>query len=70
MGGPSAREAAAEGVAATAGAVTSAAVVMVAVFSLFATLRLPEMKQLGVGLGRGDPDRRDARPRRSRCRRW
>jgi RND superfamily putative drug exporter len=40
-----------EGVAATAGAVTSAAVVMVAVFSLFAMLRLPEMKQLGVGLG-------------------
>jgi RND superfamily putative drug exporter len=40
-----------EGIAATAGAVTSAAVVMVAVFSLFAMLRLPEMKQLGVGLG-------------------
>jgi RND superfamily putative drug exporter len=30
--------------------VTSAAIVMVAVFSLFAMLRLPEMKQLGVGL--------------------
>ena len=30
---------------------TSAAIVMVAVFSLFAMLRLPEMKQLGVGLG-------------------
>ncbi|GIK76424.1 MAG: membrane protein [Actinomycetes bacterium] len=44
-------EAVREGVAATAGAVTSAAVVMVAVFSLFAMLRLPEMKQLGVGLG-------------------
>jgi len=40
-----------EGVGATAGAVTSAAVVMVAVFSLFAMLRLVEMKQLGVGLG-------------------
>jgi RND superfamily putative drug exporter len=44
-------EAVREGVAATAGAVTSAAIVMVAVFSLFAMLRLPEMKQLGVGLG-------------------
>ena len=41
----------AEGIGATAGAVTSAAVVMVAVFTLFAMLRLPEMKQLGVGLG-------------------
>jgi RND superfamily putative drug exporter len=51
MAGRSAREAVAEGVGATAGAVTSAAIVMVAVFSLFAMLRLPEMKQLGVGLG-------------------
>jgi len=40
-----------DGVGATAGAVTSAAVVMVAVFSLFAMLRLVEMKELGVGLG-------------------
>ncbi|MCB0876756.1 MAG: MMPL family transporter, partial [Solirubrobacterales bacterium] len=45
------RASVAEGVGATAGAVTSAAVVMVAVFTLFAMLRLPEMKQLGVGLG-------------------
>ena len=45
------REAVRQGVGATAGAVTSAAVVMVAVFTLFAMLRLPEMKQLGVGLG-------------------
>ncbi|MBO9532790.1 MAG: MMPL family transporter [Solirubrobacteraceae bacterium] len=44
------REAAAQGVAATAGTVTSAAIVMVAVFSIFAMLRLLEMKQLGVGL--------------------
>ena len=44
------REAAAEGVAATAGTVTSAAVVMVAIFAVFATLRLLSMKQLGVGL--------------------
>jgi uncharacterized membrane protein YdfJ with MMPL/SSD domain len=48
--GLSAREAAAEGVAATAGAVTSAAVVMVFVFGVFATLGLLEFKQLGVGL--------------------
>jgi uncharacterized membrane protein YdfJ with MMPL/SSD domain len=48
--GRSAREAAAEGVAATAGPVTSAAVVMVAVFSVFALMRLPDMQQMGVGL--------------------
>lgn len=48
--GRSPREAAAEGVAATAGTVTSAAVVMVAVFAVFATLRMLEMKQMGVGL--------------------
>jgi uncharacterized membrane protein YdfJ with MMPL/SSD domain len=45
-----AREAAAEGVAATAGTVTSAAIVMVFVFAIFATLGLLEFKQLGVGL--------------------
>ncbi|HMJ37572.1 MAG TPA: MMPL family transporter [Baekduia sp.] len=45
-----AREAAAAGVGATAGTITSAAVVMVAVFAVFATLRLLDMKQLGVGL--------------------
>jgi uncharacterized membrane protein YdfJ with MMPL/SSD domain len=50
MAGRDAREAVAEGLSATAGAVTSAAVVMVAVFSVFAALRLPDMKQLGVGL--------------------
>jgi RND superfamily putative drug exporter len=45
-----ARQAAAEGVAATAGAVTSAAIVMVCVFAVFATLGLLEFKQLGIGL--------------------
>jgi RND superfamily putative drug exporter len=49
--GLSAREAAAQGVAATAGAVTSAALVMVFVFGVFATLGLVEFKQLAVGLG-------------------
>ncbi len=48
--GLSAREAAAEGVTATGGAVTSAALVMVFVFAVFATLGLLEFKQLGVGL--------------------
>jgi RND superfamily putative drug exporter len=38
------------GITGTAGAITSAAVVMVAVFSLFATMSLNTTKQLGVGL--------------------
>jgi uncharacterized membrane protein YdfJ with MMPL/SSD domain len=45
------RQAAADGVGATAGTITSAAVVMVAIFAIFGTLRLLEMKELGVGLG-------------------
>ncbi|HYI81530.1 MAG TPA: MMPL family transporter [Thermoleophilaceae bacterium] len=40
----------AEGIKSTAGVVTSAAVVMVAVFSIFATLSSIEFKQMGVGL--------------------
>jgi len=44
------RDAAAEGVAATAGTVTSAAIVMIAVFAVFATLSLINFKQLGIGL--------------------
>ncbi len=48
--GASAREAAALALASTGSTVTSAAVVMVAVFSVFATLPLLEFKQLGVGL--------------------
>jgi RND superfamily putative drug exporter len=39
-----------QGITETAGVVTSAAVVMVAVFSIFATLSGIDMKQLGVGL--------------------
>jgi uncharacterized membrane protein YdfJ with MMPL/SSD domain len=38
------------GVAACSGVVTSAAVIMVAVFSIFATLSLIELKMIGVGL--------------------
>jgi uncharacterized membrane protein YdfJ with MMPL/SSD domain len=44
------RDAVAEGIKSTAGVVTSAAVVMVAVFSIFAFLPEIAFKQLGVGL--------------------
>ena len=43
-------EAVAEGIRTTAGTVTSAAFVMVAVFALFASLSSLEIKQMGVGL--------------------
>jgi RND superfamily putative drug exporter len=48
--GESTDHAVAHGIKATAGVVTSAAVVMVAVFAIFATLSLIEFKQMGVGL--------------------
>jgi uncharacterized membrane protein YdfJ with MMPL/SSD domain len=48
--GMSTTDAVAEGVKATAGIVTSAAIVMVAVFSIFAILPEVAFKQLGVGL--------------------
>lgn len=48
--GLSPREAVREGVASTAGVVTSAAAVMVSVFAIFGTLAMVEMKQMGVGL--------------------
>jgi RND superfamily putative drug exporter len=48
--GMSTEEAVAHGIKTTAGTVTSAALVMVAVFAIFATLSQIEMKQLGVGL--------------------
>lgn len=51
--GRSPRAAAREGVAATAGTVTSAAAVMVAVFAIFPTLPMIEMKMLGVALAVG-----------------
>jgi RND superfamily putative drug exporter len=49
-GGAEPREAVRLGVARSAGVVTSAAAVMVAVFSIFGTLSSLEMKELGVGL--------------------
>jgi uncharacterized membrane protein YdfJ with MMPL/SSD domain len=44
-------EAVSRGIRRTAGTVTSAAIIMVAVFAIFGTLQLIMMKQLGVGLG-------------------
>jgi putative drug exporter of the RND superfamily len=44
------REAVAAGITRSAGVVTSAAAVMVGVFSIFATLSTIDMKQMGVGL--------------------
>jgi uncharacterized membrane protein YdfJ with MMPL/SSD domain len=48
--GMSTSDAVAYGIKSTAGVVTSAAVVMVAVFSVFATLGALDFKQMGVGL--------------------
>jgi RND superfamily putative drug exporter len=49
--GYSTRDAVERGILSTAGTVTSAAFVMVAVFSIFATLGLLSIKQMGLGLG-------------------
>jgi RND superfamily putative drug exporter len=48
--GASTPEAVTGGIASSAGVVTSAAVIMVAVFSIFASLHLVELKMLGIGL--------------------
>ena len=48
--GMTTNQAVAHGIRSTAGVVTSAAIVMVAVFSIFATLGLLDMKMMGVGL--------------------
>ena len=48
--GMSTEAAIAHGIRTTAGVVTSAAVVMVAVFSIFGTLSMVDFKQMGVGL--------------------
>jgi uncharacterized membrane protein YdfJ with MMPL/SSD domain len=50
-GGLSTEQAVERGIRRTAGTVTSAAIIMVAVFAIFGTLRMIMMKQLGVGLG-------------------
>ena len=49
-GGMTTEDAIAHGIKTTAGVVTSAAIVMVFVFSIFGTLSLIMMKQFGVGL--------------------
>ena len=49
-GGASARDSIVDGVGKSAGVVTSAALIMVAVFSIFATLSMIDVKMLGVGL--------------------
>ena len=48
--GSSPREAIVEGIASSAGVVTSAALIMVAVFSIFLTLPFIELKVLGIGM--------------------
>ena len=50
LNGMPTRDAVRHGLTTSAGAVTSAAIVMVAVFSIFATLSTMEFKQLGIGL--------------------
>jgi putative drug exporter of the RND superfamily len=50
VGGAPAKEAIVTGIGRSAGVVTSAAVIMVAVFSIFATLSMVDVKMLGVGL--------------------
>jgi RND superfamily putative drug exporter len=50
LGGMPTRSAVAHGITTSAGVVTSAAAVMIGVFSIFATLSTIEMKQLGIGL--------------------
>ena len=49
-GGMTTEDAVAAGIKRTAGTVTSAAVVMVAVFAIFVTLRTLDIKQMGFGL--------------------
>src|SRR5581483_8111637 len=49
-GGMRTDDAVAQGIKSTAGTVTSAAVVMVGVFSIFVTLTLVDFKEFGIGL--------------------
>jgi RND superfamily putative drug exporter len=50
LGGASAKDAVTDGISRSAGVVTSAAVIMVAVFSVFATLSVIEFKMFGVAM--------------------
>src|SRR5262249_25432815 len=49
------KEAITSGIGASAGVVTSAAVIMVSVFSIFATLSVIEFKMIGIGLATALP---------------
>ena len=51
-----------DGLASTGRVITSAALIMVCVFTSFILNGDPTVKQFGVGLSRGDRDRRDAGP--------
>ena len=53
-----------QGIRSSAGVVTAAAAVMVAVFAIFATLSLVDLQEFGIGLAVAVADRRDADPRR------
>ena len=64
-GGMSTQEAVTFGIKSTAGVVTSAALVMVCVFAVFATGSIILLQQLGVGLAAADPDRRHDRQGRA-----
>lgn len=50
LSGMSTRQAVERGITGSAGVITSAAIVMVSVFAVFATLSMMDMKQMGVGL--------------------
>jgi putative drug exporter of the RND superfamily len=50
LGGASTKDAVIRGISSSAGVVTGAAVIMTAVFSIFASLHLFELKMLGIGL--------------------
>ena len=63
--GMATKDAVRHGIASTAGVITSAAVIMVAVFSIFGTLSQVSMKQVGVGLAVCGPARRDGRSGRA-----
>jgi MMPL family len=62
------KEAVARGIKTTAGTVTSAAVVMVGAFSIFATLPILDMKEMGIGLAAAVFHRRHHRPGRAPAR--
>jgi RND superfamily putative drug exporter len=49
-GGSSSKDAVVDGIASSAGVVTSAALIMVAVFSIFATMSFLDLKILGIGM--------------------